>query len=465
MTELVDLTAVAQQEAFRSGEVSARELLDAHVRRIDQRNPELNAIVALDPSHAFERAEAQDAALARGDQLGPLAGLVTAHKDLTDTIDFPTTYGSPIFADHRPVADSLMVARMKAAGALAVGKTNTPEFGAGSHTHNPVHGITRNPWQPERSAGGSSGGAAVGLATGMLALADGSDAGGSLRNPAGWNNIVGFRSSSRLVPSVGPGNAFLPYGIEGPMARTVDDLLLLLEVLAAPDPRDPLHRTVDCQSARQPVERPLRVAYSSSLGGLPVEADVSAVIATVPEWLTSMGWEVVDAEPDMGGVDERFETIRAWYYANGPLGALGERLSEAKAVLGDEVARGRALSAADVWQAQSHLTVLWRRAVEFFTDIDLLVAPVSQVSPFPVEWEYPTEVAGCTMGRYLEWMRSCSRVTMFGLPALSLPAGFTDAGLPVGVQVVGAPLGDAQLLRAARAMESARPQHHHRPPA
>ncbi|MEZ5226989.1 MAG: amidase family protein [Acidimicrobiales bacterium] len=200
------------------------------------------------------------------------------------------------------------------------------------------------------------------------------------------------------------------------MARTVDDLLLLLEVLAAPDPRDPLHRTVDCQSARQPVERPLRVAYSSSLGGLPVEADVSAVIATVPEWLTSMGWEVVDAEPDMGGVDERFETIRAWYYANGPLGALGERLSEAKAVLGDEVARGRALSAADVWQAQSHLTVLWRRAVEFFTDIDLLVAPVSQVSPFPVEWEYPTEVAGCTMGRYLEWMRSCSRVTMFGLP-------------------------------------------------
>ncbi len=465
MTELVDLTAVAQSELFKARKVSARELLDAHLARIENRNPTLNAVVALDPSKAQERAAVQDEAVARGESLGPLAALVTAHKDLTDTADFPTTYGSPVFADHRPKADSLIVARMKAAGVLAVGKTNTPEFGAGSHTHNPVYGVTRNPWNPERAAGGSSGGAAVGLAAGMLAIADGGDAGGSLRNPAGWNNVVGFRSSSRVVPSVAPGNALLPYLIEGPMARTVDDLLLLLEVLGQPDPGDLLHRRVDFTLARTPLDRPLRVAYSPSLGGLPVESDVAAVISSVPEWLTSMGWSVTEAEPDFAGVDECFETVRAWSYAHGALGSLGDRLAETKAVLREEVAKGRALGADDVWKAQTQMTELWRRGVDFFADHDVLVAPVSQVSPFPVAMEYPTEVAGRPMGRYIEWMRSCSRITMFGLPTLSLPAGFTDEGLPVGVQVIGRPLGDTELLRAARAMEAARPQHQHRPPA
>lgn len=457
MTEIVDRTAVEQLALFRNRKVSARELLDAHLDRIAKRNPDLNAIVALDPSIAQVRAGEQDDDLANGRPVGPLAALVTAHKDLFDTVDFPTTYGSPLFAGHRPTADSLLVARMKEAGALAVGKTNTPEFGAGSHTHNPVYGVTKNPWDPTRSAGGSSGGAAVGLATGMLAIADGSDAGGSLRNPAGWNNVVGYRSSSRVSPNVGPGNPFLPYGIEGPMARTVDDLLLLLDVIGQPDGRDPLHRPVDLDAVRAPLDRPLRVAFGPTLGGLPVEADVAAVIATVPEWLHGMGWEVAEAEPDFGGADECFETLRAWSYANGPLGSLGDRLADAKEVLGDEVARGRALSAADVWHAYVHLGVLWRRGVEFFTDHDLLVAPVSQVSPFLAHWEYPTEVAGVPMGRYLEWMRTCSRISIFGLPTMSLPAGFTAEGLPVGVQVIGPPLGDTQLLRAARAMETARP--------
>ena len=465
VTDPADLSAVDQAKAFRSRAISARELLGAHLDRIAALNPELNAVVALDPSFAIERAAELDAAIANDDPVGSLAGLVTAHKDLTDTADFVTTYGSPLFAEHRPRADSLLVARMKTAGALAIGKTNTPEFGAGSHTHNPVYGITRNPWDTNHSAGGSSGGAAVGLVTGMLSIADGSDAGGSLRNPAGWNNIVGFRSSSRVSPSAGPGNAFLPYGIEGPMARTVDDLLLLLDVLAQPDPRDPLQRPIDLVTAREPIDRPLRVAFSPTLGGLPVEADVAAVIDTVPRWLTSMGWSVTEAEPDFGGADECFETLRSWSYANGPLGSLGGRLAEAKEVLGEEVARGQALSAADIWQAYSHLSVLWRRGVDFFTNFDILIAPVSQVSPFPIELEYPTEVAGRPMGRYIEWMRSCSRITAFGLPTMSLPAGFTGAGLPVGVQVIGRPLGDSELLRAARAMEAANPQHHHRPPA
>ncbi len=464
LSDLTDLTAVEQGRLLRAGRVSARELLGAHLDRVSQVNPRLNAIVALDPEPAGVRAAAIDDDLAAGRPVGPLAGLVTAHKDLTDTVDFPTTYGSPVFAGHRPPADSLLVSRLRAAGVLAIGKTNTPEFGAGSHTHNPVYGVTRNPWDPERSAGGSSGGAAVGLATGMLAVADGSDAGGSLRNPAGWNNVVGFRSSSRLVPSVGPGNAFLPYGIEGPMARTVDDLILLLGVLSSPDRRDPLQRPFDSAGLERGIDRPLKVAFSPTLGGLPVEADVAAVLDSVPGWVEGLGWAVDRDEPDFTGADECFETLRSWSFANGRVGDLGPRLDEAKSVLGDEVRRGRALGGDDVWAVLAHLSVLWGRSVEFFERYDLLVAPVSQVSPFPIEQEWPTEVAGRPMGRYIEWMRSCSRITVLGLPTLSLPAGFTDAGLPVGVQVIGPPLGDASLLAAARVLEAARPQHHVRPP-
>ncbi len=459
-----ELSAVEQARQIQARELSATELLEAHLERVERINPELNAVVALDPEPARRRAAEIDGALARGDDPGPLAGLVTAHKDLTETVDFPTTYGSPLLAGHRPPADSLLVARMKAAGALAIGKTNTPEFGAGSHTFNPVYGLTRNPWNPDRSAGGSSGGAAVALATGMVAIADGSDAGGSLRNPAGWNNIVGFRSSSRAVPSVGPGNPWLPYGLEGPMARTVDDLLLLLGVIGAGDRRDPLHRPIDVALAATPLDRPLRVAWSHDLGGLPVEDDVRSVLAAVPAWVADLGWELVEAEPDFGGADECFETLRAWTNANGALAQLDDPEGRTKAVLQDELARGRALSAAQVWSAHTHLAVLWRRGVDFFAQHDLLLAPVSQRSPFPVEWEWPETIAGRPMGRYLEWMRSCSRVTAMGLPAVSLPAGFTAEGLPVGVQVIGGPLDDVGVLRAARMLEAARPQHGRRPP-
>lgn len=461
MTDPVDLPATAQLRLLHKGVISARELLEAHLTRIEQVNPIVNAVVALDPHLAESRATTIDDQRAKGRTLPPLAGLVTAHKDLTDTCDFVTTYGSPLFANHRPVSDSLMVSRVKAAGALAIGKTNTPEFGAGSHTHNPVYGTTLNPWDLQRSAGGSSGGAAVALATSMVALADGSDAGGSLRNPAGWNDIVGFRPSSRVVPNVGPGNAFVPYAVEGPMARTVDDLVILLAVIAAPDARDPLHRRFDADSSV--IDRPLRVAISRQVGGLPVEEDVAKVIDTVPEWARSMGAEVTEDELDVSGADECFETLRAWSYANGPLGKLGDRLQEVKPVLREEVARGRALTATQVWAALEHLGVLWRRGVAFFERHDLLLAPVSQRSPFPIEWEYPTEIAGVVMGRYIEWMRSCSRVTVFGLPTLSLPAGYTDGGLPVGVQVIGGPLADASVLAAARRLEALRSERR-RPP-
>ena len=237
-------------------QLSARELLADHLARIEEVNPTVNAVVGLDPSVAEARAAAVDEAIAAGDRPGPLAGLVTAHKDLTETKDFVTTYGSPVFADHRPTADSLLVERMAAAGAVAVGKTNTPEFGAGSHTFNPVNGMTRNPWDPERSAGGSSGGAAVALRTGMVSIADGSDLGGSLRNPAAWSSVVGFRGSARVVPKRNPGNAWNPLPIDGPMGRSVDDVMLLLRVLAQPDDGDPLSRPINLPPVVSPPTRP-----------------------------------------------------------------------------------------------------------------------------------------------------------------------------------------------------------------
>lgn len=453
--DLWQLSAVEQLRLLRSRQLSARELLDAHLARIAAVNPVINAVVALDAEVAVARANEVDETVARRGDPGPLGGLVTAHKDLSETADFPTTYGSPLFADHQPAVDAPVVARMKAAGAVAVGKTNTPEWGAGSHTFNPVYGMTRNPYDPSRSAGGSSGGAAAALSTGMVSVADGSDVGGSLRNPAAWCNVVGLRPSPRIVPRLAAPNPWSILPTEGPMARSVEDLVLLLRVLAVPDDRDPLSRPMSLDGSSGPVQRRLRVAWSSDLGGLPVEPEITEVLAGFRRQLEGLGWDVIDDEPDLSGADACFEVLRAWSFASGPVGELGDRLSEVKSVVRDEVMRGRNLSGVDVAEAQARLGELWRRAAAFFEDVDLLVAPVTQTMPFPVELEYPAEIAGRAVASYVEWMRVVSRITVLGLPALSLPAGFGPSGLPVGAQLIGPRWGDDGLLRAAAAIEAA----------
>ncbi len=441
----------------RSREISARELLADHLARVDEVNPTVNAVVAIDPTVAEARAAAVDDAIAAGNRPGPLAGLVTAHKDLSDTKDFVTTYGSPVYADHRPTADALLVERMAAAGAVAIGKTNTPEFGAGSHTFNPVYGVTANPWNPERSAGGSSGGAAVALRTGMVSVADGSDLGGSLRNPAAWANVVGFRGSARSVPVRTPGNAWNSLPIVGPMARSIDDLMLMLRVLAQPFDGDPLSRPINLPPVVSPPRKPARVAWSSDVGGNPIDPAVRTVMDRFRGELDLLGWEVVDDEPDFSGADEVFVTLRAFSFAERAR-QLGDRLGEAKATVQDEIARGLALDPVQVSKALGHLNTLWKRSIEFFDRYDLLIAPVTQVPPFPADQEYPTEVAGQTMQSYIEWMRVCCRITTTGCPALSLPAGFVedgpDAGLPVGAQLVARPWGDVELLAMAKAIEA-----------
>lgn len=451
----------------RSGRISARELLADHLARIDEVNPIVNAVVGLDAEVAEAKAAAIDEAIAAGKRPGPLAGLVTAHKDLLDTKDFPTTYGSPVFADHRPTVDAPLVRRMAEAGAVALGKTNTPEFGAGSHTFNPVYGLTRNPWDPDRSAGGSSGGAAVALRTGMVSIADGSDHGGSLRNPAAWANVIGYRPTPRAVPRVGPGNAWYPLPVSGPMARSIDDLFLLLRVLVDPDDNDPLNRPLVLPPLVSPPRRPPRVAWSRNLGGLPVDQSVLDTMDRFRSELDILGWEIVDDEPDFSGADECFVTLRAFFYVEQGL-ALGDRVSQVKATVQDEIARGLALSAAEVSRALAHLNVLWRRSIEFFDRYDLLIAPVTQVAPFPADQEYPSQVAGRPMEGYIEWMRSCCRITTTGCPSMSLPAGRIadgpDAGLPVGAQLVARPWADVQLLSMAKAIEATTGHGKHFPP-
>lgn len=465
-SELCELNATEQLGLLEASKLSARELLEAHFERIDAVNGEVNAVVAMDPERARVTAAEVDAKRAAGESLGPLAGLVTAHKDLVDTADFVTTYGSPLFAGHRPMIDSLIVARMKAAGAVAVGKTNTPEFGAGSHTFNPVYGITRNPWDTGRTAGGSSGGAAAALASGMVGIADGSDMGGSLRNPAAWNNVVGFRASAGLVPSVKPGIARATLSVDGAMGRSVADLALLLSVIGAPDARDPLNRGVVVPPIPPPIdpERTVRVAFSPTLGGLPVEAPVADVVARFVTDVTDLGWSVEEREPDFTGADECFATIRSFLFANGPLALLGDRLANTKATIQEEYRRGAAMTGAEVAAAHIQLGDLWRRAVDFFADVDLLIAPVTQISPFDADREFPTSVAGVPCERYIDWMRSCCRITALGVPAMSLPAGFDVDGMPVGAQLIGRPHGDLDLLALAATLEQRLSIERRRPP-
>ncbi len=455
MSELCELSAHDQLQLLRSGKTSATELLEAHLGRINKVNPSVNALVALDPDVGRARAKAVDAKIAAGQDPGRLAGLVTAHKDLTETKDFPTTYGSPIWAENRPLADSLLVQRMTDAGAVAVGKTNTPELGAGSHTFNPVYGTTVNPFDHSKVAGGSSGGAAVGLQTGMLAIADGSDLGGSLRNPAAWNNIVGFRTSMGVIPHPAAEDPYNNYGITGAMGRSVDDVALLLSVLATPDHRDPTNRGLEVPVRISPADRPLRVAWSETLGGLPVEPEITSILARLRLTCEALGWQVTEAEPDFEGADYAFETLRSWGMAHSPRGRRTDRLSEMKETVQDEIRRGLALSGIEVAQAVQATKTLWDRACQFFSDFDLMIGPVTQLSPFSIENEYPTQINGVPMERYITWMRAVSRITQMGLPALSLPAGFTEAGLPVGAQLIGSPRGDLALLGAAKALETA----------
>ena len=450
------LPAIEIVRSIADRERSAAEVMEAHLARIEAVNPTLNAIVTLLPEEARRGAAAADAAVARGETLGPLHGLPVAHKDLTWTKGIRTTFGCRAFERFVPDEDALIVERLRAAGAITIGKTNTPELGAGSQTFNAVFGATRNPYDTTKTCGGSSGGAAVALATGMLPIADGSDLGGSLRNPASFCNVVGFRPSPGRVPIWPSQAAWFPMGVQGPMARTVTDVALMLSAIAGPDPRAPISLAEPGTVFSPPLDRDVagtRVAWSRDLGGLPVDARVTAVVDSGRTTFERAGCTVEDAEPDMRGAADVFRVWRAWYFEL----CYGALLDERRDILKDTVVwnieEGRRLTGPRLGQAERDWTVLLDRVRRFLERYDFLVLPVSQVPPFDVDQPYVTEIDGVRMETYLDWMSSCACISVLGLPAISVPCGFTDDGLPVGVQIVGRQHDDIGVLRLAYAFE------------
>jgi amidase len=452
--ELCLLEATEQARALRAGTCSARELVAAHLARIERLEPLVNAIVTRTPERALAAADEADRRRARGEALPRLHGLPIAHKDLQDTAGVRTTYGSPSYRDHVPVSDSLQVARLREAGAIMLGKTNTPEWGAGSHTFNPVFGATRNPWDPARSAGGSSGGGAAALACRMVPLADGSDLGGSLRNPAAWNGVLGLRPTPGVVPRWPVSAPWLPFAVEGPMARTTGDLALLLAAMAGRDARDPLSQqaVADFEAPFEGVDG-RRVAWSPTVGGVPIAPAVRDTMAGAPALLAGAGLDVSEDEPDFSGADEVFETWRAFLSATGLGDEYDARRDAMKATVRAEVERGRALTSSMLGRVTALQAELAERMRRFFERYDYLACPVTQVEPFPVEDEYAREIDGRAMGSYIEWMRSNSRISATCFPAISVPYRFSGAGLPVGLQLVARPFGERALLEVAHAIE------------
>lgn len=453
-------TARVQLKQLASGATSSREAMTLCLERIEYCNPDINAVCTLIPEEdAMHLADKADEHRNSGNSLGPLHGLPMAVKDLSETRGIRTTMGSPIFADNIPDRDSLLVQRLKKAGALIIGKTNTPEFGTGSNTYNPVFGSTKNPYKPTKTAGGSSGGAAAALASGMFALADGSDMGGSLRNPAAFCNVVGFRPSMGRVPHWPAAMSWQArLGVEGPMARNVEDCALLLSVLAGPDERDPLSIQQDPTVYRQPLAHDFkhcRIGWTADLGFLPVEKEVVSICeATLGPW-QECGFEVEQTHPDLRGAMDAFKVLRASYYAQfgGPL--LVEHRALMKDTVIENIEAGLALKGTDITAADATRTTLYNNFLSFFDTYEFLILPTTQVQPFDVTTQWVTEIEGQKQSSYLDWMSSCCIISLFGLPAISVPCGFTREGLPVGIQIVGKPRADLSVLRAAYALEQA----------
>lgn len=454
---LLDATELAAR--IRSRDLSAREVVRAHLDRIAQVNPALNAIVTVDEEGALAAAGAADDALARGEEAGPLHGLPIAFKDTHLTRGLRTTHGSPLYADHVPDEDDLLVQRIQDAGAIRIGKTNVPEFAAGSHTFNTVFGATRNPYDTTRSAGGSSGGGAAALAAGLQPIADGSDMGGSLRNPPSFCNVVGLRPTPGRIPSLPSGNLWETLAVAGPMGRTVADTALLLSVMAGPDPRCPLSLEAPGAGFRAPTARDprgLRVAWTPDLGGrVPVDPEVRAVVEAQVKVFEDLGCHVERDCPDLDGAEDVFRVLRAQEFNLG-LGELLDQNRDAfKPSLVWNIEEGRRLSGADIARAYAERTRIHLAATAFFERYDVLLAPVSQVAPFPVELEYPQTIDGQPQHTYLDWMRSAYLLSVLGAPALSVPAGFTPGGLPVGLQIVGPPRAERTVLEVGTVYEAA----------
>ena len=454
--DICDLTAVDLASRIRRKQLSALEVMTAHLARIERVNPKINAVVTLVSERAMADAKKADAWQASGRPLGVLHGLPVAHKDLLNTAGIRTTFGSSLFRDNVPTVDALIVKRTTAAGAITLGKTNTPEFGAGSNTFNAVFGATLNPYNIEKTVGGSSGGAAASLRCGMVPLASGSDTGGSLRNPAAFCNVVGLRPTPGRVPD--DDGSWSPLSTNGPMARTVADVALFLSAMVGSHAPDPLCIDEGGAQFRAPLARSfkgIRVAWCKDLGGIPFESEITRVVNANRNAFADLGCVVEDAEPDFTGVDDAFPTLRHLSYHSNHSKAARDNPTMYKESIKWEIAEAERNSGADVARAMARQARMSLDVARFFERYDFFVLPVTQVAPFDVATEYPTIVAGEKMPTYIDWMRSCWYVTFMACPCISVPGGFTASGLPVGLQIVAKRRADWALLQMAYAFEPA----------
>ncbi|MDJ0390964.1 amidase family protein [Roseomonas sp. E05] len=462
MTEACDLSAVAARRLIGQKKLSPVELLDSCLKRIGEVNHAVNAMVALDEDRARGAAKAAEGAVMRGDKLGPLHGLPLGIKDLDDTAGLVTTFGSPIFKDNVPAKDSTMVADLRAAGGIVLGKTNTPEFGAGANTRNAVYGATGNPFDPSKSAAGSSGGSGVALATSMVPLASGSDTGGSLRNPAAFNGIVGFRPSPGVVPQERRLLGWSGLPVLGPMARNMADLALLFSAMAADHGVDPLAYTLPGKDVRRgmPLNEAvdlsaLRVAATPDFGFAPTENHIRAVFAERVKALAPLFGSVEDTHPDCTDADEAFAILRALNFLAAHEEKVRLRPQDVGPNVRANVEEGLGYSAKDVARASVIQTKIYRAWQSFFAGgVDVIIAPAITLSPRPWSELYPAEIDGKPTKNYFHWLALAYAVTLPGHPAISLPLGVDHAGMPFGLQIVGPRGGDAKVLAVAAAIEA-----------
>lgn len=465
---LCDLSALDMLVLLRNKDICAEELLRDHLERIAVVNPHVNALVTLaDEGALLRQARAIDNAWMKGMWQGALHGLPVSQKDLTATQGLRTTFGSLVFKDHVPSHDALIAQRCAEAGALMIGKSNTPEFGAGSHTFNEVFGVTRNPWDTTKSAGGSSGGTAVSIACGMNPVACGSDMGGSLRNPAAWNNVVGLRPSPGRVPRVPDANGWMTLGVDGPMGRTVADTALLLSVIAGPSGATATEINEPGALFARPLGRDFKgtkVAISTGIPGVPIDPEILQVVQAQARVFEALGCIVEFVDADFSGAEEAFRAERAWI-----MGGLVDSLPEpSRQLLKDEVHDEyrlfRSLSAADLSRVFQLKTALFQRMKAFLDRYDFYVLPTCQMHPFPAEQRWPEQFMGQHYGNYIDWMRQCWYLSSTEHPVLAVPCGFSALGLPIGLQIAGRFRDEWSLLQFGHAYEMATQHGRLRPP-
>ena len=452
--ELCALTACEAVEALEKGEVSPAEMLDAAFERIAQVEPHVNALPTLCEDRARDRA----AKLTRGDAPVWLAGLPTAIKDLTPVAGVRTTWGTRALADFVPEDSDPLVEKMEARGLVVLGKSNTPEMGAGGNTFNEVFGPTYNPWNTRLNAAGSSGGAAAALATGEIWVGHGSDLGGSLRTPAAYCGVVGMRPSPGRAGGGSKDYAFSQEGVQGPMARNAEDCALMLDAMTGFDPKQPLTFDAPAESFLSQTRRaepPKRIAFSPDLGGYgPVEKDVRDLMAGAMKALGGLGTDIVEADPKIDGLDETYLTLRAMVWAAGPMQLPEAVTKHFKQTLRENAQQGLDLTTKQIIDAQRHRSAMYLDMERFLRDFDAIACPVVGIGALPQEVEWVREVDGQTMPHYMEWLKWSFLASTCGLPAISVPIGFSTSGAPMGIQLIGKPRGEAGLLQIAKVMES-----------